>query len=103
MSALSCPRPDSCTAAVLPFFELKTVGAFDLARLLEGQQLAPNAAQTHLQPRRLRHHSTPRPAPPLELAQLLGGPAPISCIRVRVAGIETMNEDARASIQALAQ
>jgi len=41
--------------------------------------------------------------PPLELAQLLGGPAPISCIRVRVAGIETMNEDARASIQALAQ
>lgn len=110
------------------FFELKTVGTFDLVRLLEGQQLSPNAVplETYLPPRAvLKYNETGQPVEPvalrptfnpggyvttpplvlapLELAELLGGPAPISCIRVRVAGIETMNEEARARIQALAQ
>ncbi len=110
------------------FFELKTVGTFDLARLLEGQQLAPNAVplETYLSPQAvLKYDETGQPTEPvplrptfnpggyvttpplvlapLELAELLGGPTPISCIRVRAAGIEEMNDEARAKIEALAQ
>jgi len=109
-------------------FQLKTIGAFDLARLLEGQQLSPNAVplETYLPPRAvLKYNEDGQPVEPvalrptfnpggyvttpplvlapLELAELLGGPAPISCIRVRVAGIEEMGEEARARIEALAQ
>ncbi|MEA3339205.1 MAG: ABC transporter permease [Chloroflexota bacterium] len=109
-------------------FRLKTIGAFDLARLLEAQALSPNAVplETYLPPQAVLKYDEEgqpvEPAPlrptfnpggyvttpplilaPLELAELLGGPAPISCIRVRVAGIEEMGEGARAKIETLAQ
>jgi len=109
-------------------YSLRPIGTFDLVRLLEGQQLSPNAVplETYLPPRAVLKYdedgqpvesaalrptlnpggyvtTPPLALAPLELAELLGGPAPISCIRVRVAGIETMNDKARAKIETLAQ
>jgi len=109
-------------------FSLYPLGRFDPVQLLEAQALSPNAVplETYLPPWAvLKYDEEGQPVEPvalkptfnpggyvttpplilapLELAELLSGPAPISCIRVRVAGIKEMSEEARAKIEALAQ